>query len=138
MLDQLFDFAARLNWTVAGWVIVLVFVLYMYVSMFRIVGEYERLAVFFHGRFQQFKGPGIVVSLPTHQQSYRVPIGTQGVLMANDVARFDGVDLPVRRKEDLSLGAKVQITGFDEYAAVVELATSVSKHRCPECGHEFI
>ena len=57
--------------------------------------------------------------------------------MANDIARFDGIDLPVRQSEGLSLGARIQITGFDERAAIVEAATSLSMRRCPECGHEF-
>ena len=67
MFDRLYDFAAQFDWTIVIWVVVFLFIFFRLISLFRIVGEYERLAVFFHGHFQQFKGPGLVVSLPVHQ-----------------------------------------------------------------------
>ena len=137
MFDRLYDLAAQIPWSVVAWFVVLLIFYYQLKSMLHTVGEYERLAVFFHGHFQQFKGPGLVVSLPFHQVSYRVPIGVQGVLMANNIARFDGIDLPVRHAGGFSLGTRIQITGFDERTAIVEEATNVSMRRCPECGHEF-
>ena len=137
MCDRLCNLAAQFDWTTVAWIVFSLLIFLRLISSVRIVGEYERLAVFFHGNFQQFKGPGPVISLPVHQKSYRVPIGMQGVLMADDVGRFDGVDLPVRQNEGLSLGAKIQITGFDEHAADVQAAASLSMRRCPECGHEF-
>lgn len=137
MFDRFFSLAAQLDWTIVAWVVVSLLVLLQLLSSIRIVGQYERLAVFFHGHFQAFKGPGLVMTIPTHQKCFRVPIGAQGVLMADDVGRFDGIDLPVRQTEGFALGAKIQVTGFDERAADVSAAMGVSMRRCPKCGHEF-
>ena len=82
----------------------------------------------------RYKGPGKVFVIPTDMKAFRVAIGAQGVLVAEDVGQFSGVNLPVRRSGELELGAKIQITGFDPTAAVVEAAPEASANRCPECG----
>ena len=131
------DLLAEINWSIVSWVAIGLLVYYLYSSCIHTVDEYERLATFFEGRFLKFKGPGRVFAHPVYMKRVRVPIGAQGVLVAEDVGQFSGVNLPVRRSGELGLGAKIQITSFDPTAAVVEAAPEASKSRCPECGHEY-
>lgn len=44
------------------------------VSIFRILPEYERAVVFFLGRFQAVKGPGLIIIIPFIQQIVRVDL----------------------------------------------------------------
>ncbi|MDJ0910602.1 MAG: hypothetical protein QNI99_15490 [Woeseiaceae bacterium] len=133
---MLSDLLAEINWSFVSWAAVALIVYLMYRACIHTVDEYERLAIFFHGRFLNFKGPGRVFAHPVDMKLVRVPIGVQGVLVAKDVGQFSGVNLPVRRSGELELGAKIQITGFDPTAAVVEAAPDTSMSRCPKCGHE--
>lgn len=52
----------------------LVLVFGLLVISFRIVAEYERLVVFFLGRFQEVKGPGLRLVIPGIQQANRVDL----------------------------------------------------------------
>jgi len=45
-------------------------------SMFKVLREYERGVVFFLGRFQEVKGPGLVILIPVIQQMVRVDLRT--------------------------------------------------------------
>ncbi|MBY6188621.1 slipin family protein [Marinobacter hydrocarbonoclasticus] len=55
---------------------VLVLVVALLVSMFRILREYERAVVFLLGRFQKVKGPGLIIIIPIVQQMVRVDLRT--------------------------------------------------------------
>ncbi|MBY5920930.1 slipin family protein [Ferrimonas balearica] len=55
---------------------VLVLVVALLVSMFRILREYERAVVFLLGRFQRVKGPGLIIIIPIVQQMVRVDLRT--------------------------------------------------------------
>ncbi len=44
------------------------------VSVFRVLPEYERAVVFFLGRFQAVKGPGLIIVIPFIQQIVRVDL----------------------------------------------------------------
>lgn len=44
------------------------------VSIFRILPEYERAVVFFLGRFQAVKGPGLIIIIPFIQQIVRIDL----------------------------------------------------------------
>lgn len=55
-------------------IVVLVVVLIM--SMFKVLREYERAVVFFLGRFYQIKGPGLIIIVPIIQQMVRVDLRT--------------------------------------------------------------
>ncbi|HDM8231816.1 TPA: slipin family protein [Vibrio campbellii] len=55
-------------------IIVLLFALAT--QMFKVLREYERGVVFFLGRFQEVKGPGLIILIPFIQQMVRVDLRT--------------------------------------------------------------
>lgn len=55
---------------------IVVFVVALLISMFKVLREYERGVVFFLGRFYQVKGPGLVILIPIIQQMVRVDLRT--------------------------------------------------------------
>jgi regulator of protease activity HflC (stomatin/prohibitin superfamily) len=52
----------------------LVFLLVILASAIRIVPEYERAVVFFLGRFQGVKGPGLIILIPGIQRAVQVDL----------------------------------------------------------------
>jgi len=54
-------------------VIILIAVLF---SAFRILREYERGVIFLLGRFQNVKGPGLIIIIPGIQKMVRVDLRT--------------------------------------------------------------
>ena len=66
------------------------------ISMFRVLREYERGVIFFLGRFQRVKGPGLIIVIPIIQQMVRVDLRT--VVMdvpTQDVISRDNVSVKV-------------------------------------------
>ena len=57
-------------------IIVLVVVIAILASAFRILREYERAVVFILGRFQKVKGPGLIIIIPIIQQMVRIDMRT--------------------------------------------------------------
>lgn len=55
---------------------IVVFVVALLISMFRVLREYQRGVVFFLGRFDKVKGPGLVILIPFIQQMVRVDLRT--------------------------------------------------------------
>ncbi len=55
---------------------IVVLVVALLISMFKVLREYERGVVFFLGRFYQVKGPGLVILIPVIQQMVRVDLRT--------------------------------------------------------------
>ena len=90
--------------------IVVIVILY---NSIRIAGESERFAVFAVGRFQAYKGPGLVLITPYTQKVHRLRVGDVGVLTSSEFARFGTVDIPVRNVETLRQGQAVRIDCFD-------------------------
>jgi regulator of protease activity HflC (stomatin/prohibitin superfamily) len=69
------------------------FLILVLMSVFKILKEYERGVVFFLGRFQKVKGPGIVIIVPMIQQMVRVDlrvivmdVPTQDVISKDNVS----------------------------------------------------
>ncbi len=65
-------------------------------SAFRVLREYERGVIFFLGRFQKVKGPGLIIVIPGVQQIVRVDLRT--VVMdvpSQDVISLDNVSVQV-------------------------------------------
>ncbi len=82
------------NMAVIGSLILLTLI--VIVSLFRVLREYERGVVFFLGRFQRVKGPGLIVIIPFIQQMVRVDLRT--VVMdvpSQDVISRDNVSVRV-------------------------------------------
>jgi regulator of protease activity HflC (stomatin/prohibitin superfamily) len=77
-------------------VVVLVLVIALVVSMFRVLREYERGVIFMLGRFYKVKGPGLIIVIPVLQQMVRVDLRT--VVMdvpTQDVISRDNVSVQV-------------------------------------------
>ena len=77
-------------------ILVVVLILFIAVSMFHILREYERGVIFFLGRFQEVKGPGLIIVVPIIQQIVRVDLRT--VVMdvpSQDVISRDNVSVRV-------------------------------------------
>ncbi|WP_299013343.1 slipin family protein [uncultured Photobacterium sp.] len=55
---------------------IIVLVLVLIISMFKVLREYERGVVFLLGRFYQVKGPGLIIIVPIIQQMVRVDLRT--------------------------------------------------------------
>ncbi|MBR9830120.1 MAG: slipin family protein [Oceanospirillales bacterium] len=74
-------------------IILLVIVL---LSMFRILREYERGVVFLLGRFYKVKGPGLIIIVPVIQQMVRVDLRTLVMdVPTQDVISRDNVSVKV-------------------------------------------
>ena len=56
--------------------VIIVAVLALLASAFRVLREYERAVVFLLGRFQSVKGPGLIIIIPILQQMVRVDLRT--------------------------------------------------------------
>jgi len=76
--------------------ILLVLVVVLLASMFRILREYERGVVFMLGRFYKVKGPGLIIIIPVLQQMVRVDLRTLVMdVPTQDVISRDNVSVQV-------------------------------------------
>ena len=107
------------------------------VNTFKIAEESERFAVFYLGRFQAYKGPGLVLAAPHVQRVVRLKIGDIGAMNGSEFARFGGVDVPVRNVDSLRDGQVVRIEGFDGVEPRLVASSARESTTCPECGHNF-
>ncbi len=76
--------------------ILVIIVILLFTSMFRVLREYERGVVFMLGRFWRVKGPGLLILIPVVQQMVRVDLRT--VVMdvpSQDVISRDNVSVRV-------------------------------------------
>ena len=76
--------------------VVLLFIFGLLMSSLKILREYQRAVVFFLGRFQRVKGPGLVIIIPIIQQMVRVDLRT--IVMdvpTQDVISRDNVSVKV-------------------------------------------
>jgi len=76
--------------------VVLLFIFMLLVASLKILREYQRGVVFFLGRFQRVKGPGLIIIIPIIQQMVRVDLRT--VVMdvpTQDVISRDNVSVKV-------------------------------------------
>jgi regulator of protease activity HflC (stomatin/prohibitin superfamily) len=75
---------------------VLVFIVLIIISMFKILREYERGVVFMLGRFYRVKGPGLIILIPGIQQMVRVDLRTVTMdVPTQDVISRDNVSVKV-------------------------------------------
>ncbi len=76
--------------------VVFLFIFGLLISALKILREYERGVVFFLGRFQRVKGPGLIIIIPIIQQMVRVDLRT--IVMdvpTQDVISRDNVSVKV-------------------------------------------
>jgi regulator of protease activity HflC (stomatin/prohibitin superfamily) len=76
--------------------IVLIAIVMLLFSSFRVLREYERAVVFMFGRFWKVKGPGIVLVIPVAQQAVKVDLRTVVLdVPPQDVISRDNVSVKV-------------------------------------------
>jgi regulator of protease activity HflC (stomatin/prohibitin superfamily) len=95
--------------------IVLIVVLALIVSSFRILREYERGVVFMLGRFTSVKGPGLIMVIPGIQQMVRVDLRT----VVFDVPTQDVIS---RDNVSVQVNAVVYFRVVDPEKAVIQVA----------------
>jgi regulator of protease activity HflC (stomatin/prohibitin superfamily) len=75
---------------------VILFVVTLLAASIKILREYERAVVFFLGRFQRVKGPGLIIIIPGIQQMVRVDLRTITMdVPTQDVISRDNVSVKV-------------------------------------------
>ena len=75
---------------------VIIFVIMIVASTFKILREYERGVVFMLGRFYKIKGPGLIIIIPGIQQMVRVDLRTVTMdVPTQDVISRDNVSVKV-------------------------------------------
>ncbi|HMB48223.1 MAG TPA: slipin family protein [Afifellaceae bacterium] len=79
-----------------SWIIVVLIPLFILLSAFKILREYERGVVFLLGRFWKVKGPGLVIIVPILMQMVRVDLRTRVLdVPEQDVISRDNVSVKV-------------------------------------------
>ena len=80
-------------WFVSGLFVIVLILAFM---SFNVLREYQRAVVFFRGRYQGVKGPGLIVILPVVQQMVRVDLRTVVLdVPPQDVITRDNVSVKV-------------------------------------------
>jgi regulator of protease activity HflC (stomatin/prohibitin superfamily) len=98
-----------------GLAAVVVILLLLVLSAFRILREYERGVVFMLGRFWRVKGPGLVILIPGVQQMVRVDLRTVVLdVPSQDVISRDNVSVKVN--------AVVYFRVVDPQLAIIQIA----------------
>ncbi|HLS87067.1 MAG TPA: SPFH domain-containing protein, partial [Burkholderiales bacterium] len=88
------------------------------VSAIRVLREYERAVVFFLGRFQSVKGPGLIFVIPVVQQIVRVDLRIRVFdVPAQDVISRDNVSVKVN--------AVVYFRVVDPQLAIIQVANFI-------------
>lgn len=118
-------------------IVLLILGLLFLFKTFRVLGENQRFAEFFLGKFIKLIGPGPVFKLTRGETKWvRLSLGDQGEILNPDVARFHAADVPVEGGWQLSPGSRVRIVKFSAKCPVVQLDTSIRRYKCEKCGHE--
>lgn len=113
--------------------IILAVVLYQLIA---IPAENERFAMFVLGRFQAFRGPGLVVTTNLCK-SIRIAIGDIGEVTSSEFIRFGGVEIPVTGASSFNVGEAVRLDSFGNGGPVVSRSSNQPERTCPQCGHRF-
>ncbi len=79
-----------------------------------IAGEAERFAVITLGRFDGYRGPGLIMITPFITRAFRLRIGDTGTLISPELATFSGVEMPVTGVSSVKMGSTIEVTGFDD------------------------
>lgn len=78
------------------WGLLGIFIIVILLYTFRVLREYERGVIFFLGRFQTIKGPGLIIVVPVIQQIVKVDLRTRVYdVPTQDVISRDNVSVKV-------------------------------------------
>jgi regulator of protease activity HflC (stomatin/prohibitin superfamily) len=97
-----------------GFTLIVFLGLLLFASSVRILREYERAVVFFLGRFQSVKGPGLVLLLPGIQQMVRVSLR----LVVMDVPKQDVI---TRDNVSVKVNAVLYFKVMDPERAIIRV-----------------
>jgi len=79
-----------------GWIVFIVFVLFILVNTFKILREYERGVVFRLGRYVGTRGPGLIVLIPLFEKMVKVTLRTVALdVPPQEVITKDNVSVKV-------------------------------------------
>lgn len=106
-------------------------------SALKIADEGERFAVFMLGRFQHFRGPGLVFVAPTIHKVHRIRAGDTGTLVSSEFVNLGGVDVPISNTGSIRPGQAVRVDGFDGVEPRIVVSSEPAGNQCPKCGHQF-
>jgi regulator of protease activity HflC (stomatin/prohibitin superfamily) len=96
----------------------LVVLIVLVASAIKVLREYERAVVFFLGRFQAVKGPGLIIIIPVVQQMVRVDLRVRVFdVPAQDVISRDNVSVKVN--------AVVYFRVVDPQSAIIQVANFI-------------
>ena len=91
------------------------FLILALLSVFKVLKEYERGVIFFFGRFQKVKGPGIIIVIPMIQQMVRVDLR----VIVMDVPTQDVIS---RDNVSVKVNAVVYFRIVDPEKAIIQVA----------------
>ncbi len=95
--------------------VIAVLVLVLLISAFNVLREYERGVIFFFGRFDGIKGPGLIIVWPLIQQMVRVDLRT----IVLDVPKQDVIS---RDNVSVKVNAVVYFRIVDPAKAIIQVA----------------
>lgn len=95
-------------------ILLAVYIAFILLKSVHIAGETERYAVTTLGRFDGYRGPGLVMILPFVTRAFRLKIGDTGTLISPEFASFAKVEIPVAGVSSIRVHSAIEITGFDE------------------------
>ena len=95
---------------------ILIFLLLLIASAVKILDEYERGVIFFLGRFQNVKGPGLIIVIPMVQRMVKVDLR----LIVMDVPTQDVIS---RDNVSVKVNAVVYCRIIDPERAVIQVAS---------------
>jgi regulator of protease activity HflC (stomatin/prohibitin superfamily) len=120
----------------SGFIFLVILLIILAASSIKTVSESQRLIVYHLGRFFGLKGPGLISVIPGVDRCTKIGIGDQGKLIAQDLARIKGVDVPVRVDGSATIDQSIRIQSFIDRDAVVVLDTVQTREFvCQKCGH---
>lgn len=119
---------------------VLIILAVYFIAAIKILRDQERFAVFLLGKFQKFKGPGLVVNWPSMEiKRIKVSVGNRGEVLTSGWVRIGNRDLPIKPDNSIQVGNFVRITGFSEDKLIVAYDNNQERSMiCENCGHENI
>jgi regulator of protease activity HflC (stomatin/prohibitin superfamily) len=101
-----------------AYLIIVALIVLLLFNIFRILKEYERGVIFFLGRFQSVKGPGLIVLIPGVQKMERVDLRT----IVLDVPTQDVIS---RDNVSVRVSAVIYFRVMDPQKAVIQIENRV-------------
>ena len=113
-----------------------IFILILVALSIKIASESQRFIVYRLGRFFGLKGPGLLFIIPGVDKCTKISIGDRGELLAQDLGRIKGADIPVKVEGSAIVGQMIRILSFTEKDAVVSVdSVQMREVICERCGH---